>query len=110
MIPTSDARVDPSAVQLIIDRIRQIPDYPQPGVVFKDITPALADATAFNAVIEQLAATAREPVDVVVGIEARGFIVGSPVARALGAGFVPMRKAGKLPYQTISRSYDLEYG
>ncbi len=110
MIPTSDSRIDPSAVQLIIDRIRQIPDYPQPGVVFKDITPALADARAFNAVIEQLSAAAREPVDVVVGIEARGFIVGSPVARALGAGFVPVRKAGKLPHQTISRSYDLEYG
>lgn len=110
MKATSDSRVESQAVASVIAHIRQIPDYPQPGVVFKDITPVLANATAFQTVTRQLAAVARGEVDTVVGIEARGFILGAPVAHALEAGFVPVRKAGKLPHRTASRSYDLEYG
>ena len=90
--------------------IRDVPDHPQRGVVFKDITPLLADAGAFGDVVTFLARCADGPVDVVVGIEARGFILGAPVALALGAGFVPVRKSGKLPGPTIGASYDLEYG
>ncbi|NLF04006.1 MAG: adenine phosphoribosyltransferase [Actinomycetales bacterium] len=90
--------------------IRDVPDYPQDGVVFKDITPLLADAEALRAVVDHLGASADGPVDLVVGMEARGFILGAPVATALGAGFVPVRKAGKLPGPTLSASYDLEYG
>lgn len=90
--------------------IRDVPDYPEPGVVFKDITPLLADAAAFGDVVSYLAGCASGVVDVVVGIEARGFILGAPVALALGAGFVPVRKSGKLPGPTIGASYDLEYG
>src|SRR5918996_5768738 len=94
--------------------IRDIPDYPQPGVVFKDITPLLGDRTAFQACVDALAAAGREvvdgPIDKVVGIEARGFILAAPVALALGAGFVPVRKSGKLPHETYAVSYALEYG
>lgn len=110
MIPTSDSRINPDAVRHIISRVRQIPDYPQPGVIFKDITPVLADPTAFSAVTDQLAAVAAGPVDLVAGVEARGFILGAPVTHALHAGFVPVRKAGKLPHDVVSRDYDLEYG
>ncbi|HLS03518.1 MAG TPA: adenine phosphoribosyltransferase [Actinomycetales bacterium] len=110
MKPTEDNRINSGEVQLIIERVRQIPDYPQPGVIFKDITPVLADGAAFAALINQLAAVAVDTIDVVVGIEARGFILGAPVARALNAGFVPVRKAGKLPHETIAQAYDLEYG
>jgi adenine phosphoribosyltransferase len=97
--------------RLVID----VPDYPEPGVVFKDITPLLADHTAFTAVIEGLAAAGRDDagaavVDKVVGMEARGFILAAPVALALGTGFVPVRKAGKLPRATHAVSYALEYG
>ncbi|MHB1533804.1 MAG: adenine phosphoribosyltransferase [Acidimicrobiales bacterium] len=93
------------------DHIRDIPDFPQPGVAFKDITPLLGDPAAFTACIEALAlAFADHPVDKVLGIEARGFIVAAPVAVALGAGFVPVRKAGKLPWQVSRQSYALEYG
>ena len=95
--------------------IRDVPDFPQPGVVFKDITPLLADHTAFTAVVTALADAGRDAdgatvVDKVVGMEARGFILGAPVALALGAGFVPVRKAGKLPGETHTVSYSLEYG
>ncbi|WP_084957972.1 adenine phosphoribosyltransferase [Thermoactinospora rubra] len=93
---------------LILDRIRDIPDYPKPGVIFKDITPLLADHEAFAAVVEELAGL-RE-VDKIAGIEARGFILAAPVALRAGAGFVPVRKKGKLPYETLEASYDLEYG
>jgi adenine phosphoribosyltransferase len=89
--------------------VRDIPDYPEPGVVFKDITPLLADGPAFSAVIDHLAGRAGE-IDLVAGIEARGFIFGAPVAHALGVGFLPVRKAGKLPHVTLQTSYDLEYG
>jgi adenine phosphoribosyltransferase len=96
-------------------KIRDIPDYPQPGVVFKDITPLLADHDAFTQVVEALADSGRDAdgnvvVDKVVGIEARGFILAAPVALALGAGFVPVRKKGKLPAATYQASYQLEYG
>ncbi len=84
-------------------------DYPQPGIVFKDITPLLADGAAFRAVISALAA-GNEGVTKVAGIEARGFILAAPVACQLGAGFVPVRKQGKLPAQTYAESYALEYG
>ena len=99
---------------LLDDLIRDVPDYPNPGVVFKDITPLLGDRTAFAACVDALAATGRDivdgPIDKVVGIEARGFILAAPVALALGAGFVPVRKAGKLPHETHAVSYSLEYG
>ncbi len=92
---------------LIVD----IPDYPQPGGVFKGVTPALADAQAFSAVVDDLSEHFMgRGVTKVVGAEARGFMVGSAVAYRLGAGFVPARKPGKLPRATISESYDLEYG
>ena len=95
--------------RLITDRIRDVPDYPQAGVVFKDITPLLADGEAFRTVIDILAAT-YGPVEKVVGIEARGFILAAPVAARLGAGFVPIRKEGKLPGATFAQDYQLEYG
>ena len=91
--------------------IRTIPDWPTPGVMFKDITPALADAEALFDLVESLA----EPfldIDIthVVAMEARGFILGAPVAVVLDAGFIPLRKPGKLPHETFTASYDLEYG
>jgi adenine phosphoribosyltransferase len=89
--------------------VRDIPDYPQPGVLFKDITPLLGDAGAFGDVVEAMAATFG-PVDKVVGIEARGFILAAPVAYEIRAGFVPVRKQGKLPSATFAQEYDLEYG
>jgi adenine phosphoribosyltransferase len=94
---------------LISARVRDVPDYPQPGVVFKDITPLLADGEAFSAVIDALAAE-YGPVDKVAGIEARGFILAAPVALRMGAGFVPIRKKGKLPGATLAQDYKLEYG
>ncbi|MDF2708953.1 MAG: adenine phosphoribosyltransferase [Nonomuraea muscovyensis] len=93
---------------LILDRIRDVPDYPKPGVLFKDISPLLADHEVFAAVVDALAGS--EPVDKIVGIEARGFILAAPVAYRAGAGFVPVRKKGKLPSETLEESYDLEYG
>jgi adenine phosphoribosyltransferase len=95
--------------------IRDVADFPKPGVLFKDITPLLADHAAFNATVQALAAAGRDAsgatvVDKVVGMEARGFILAAPVALALGVGFVPVRKAGKLPSSTYAVSYSLEYG
>lgn len=91
--------------------VRDVPDFPEPGIVFKDITPLLADAAALQAAVDaMLAPHDGEAVTKVVGIEARGFIFGAPIALALGAGFVPMRKAGKLPHTTVTESYALEYG
>ena len=93
------------------DCVRDIPDFPRPGVVFKDITPLLGDAIAFGACVDALADHfADASVDKVVGIEARGFIVAAPVAHRLGAGFVPVRKAGKLPWRVERQEYVLEYG
>jgi adenine phosphoribosyltransferase len=94
---------------LISGKIRDVADYPQPGVVFKDITPLLADGAALGAVVAALAA-GYGPVDKVAGIEARGFILAAPVACHLGSGFVPVRKQGKLPAPTFAQSYQLEYG
>jgi adenine phosphoribosyltransferase len=91
--------------------VRDIPDFPKPGVVFKDITPLLADAAAFKAMVDRLADPfVASGVDVVLGIEARGFIVAAPVAYRFGAGFVPVRKAGKLPWKIEREEYELEYG
>jgi len=91
--------------------IRDVPDYPQTGILFRDITPLLADPEAFATAIDALAGEfAADSVDEVVGIEARGFILAAPVALALGAGFIPVRKPGKLPRAVHEVSYDLEYG
>jgi adenine phosphoribosyltransferase len=106
---TSSAGAGDELTRLITTLVRDVPDYPQAGVVFKDITPLLADGKAFAAVIEALAET-YGPVDKVAGIEARGFIFAAPVACRLGAGFVPIRKKGKLPGVTFAQEYDLEYG
>ena len=89
--------------------IRDIPDFPKPGVVFKDITPLLADISAFQFTIDALTRSYSD-IDKVLAIEARGFIIGAPVAYALGAGFVPVRKAGKLPHEIEREEYELEYG
>lgn len=89
--------------------VRDVPDYPQPGIVFKDLTPLLADPAGFRQAIDELAQGYRD-VDKVVGIEARGFLLAAPVAYLLGAGVIPLRKAGKLPGLVHERSYDLEYG
>jgi adenine phosphoribosyltransferase len=103
--PTTSANV-----ALIGSLIRDVPDFPKPGIMFKDITPLLASPGGFAASIVELVRSAPEDIDVVVGMEARGFIFGAPVALALGAGFVPVRKPGKLPSDVFSQSYDLEYG
>ena len=93
------------------DWIRDVPDYPQPGILFRDITPLLAHPPAFRYTIEQLQAPfARQTIDAIVGIDARGFIFGAPVAYALGVPFVPVRKRDKLPPETIGVNYSLEYG
>lgn len=91
--------------------IRDVPDFPKPGILFKDITPVLEHADAFREVIELLAADAEaRGVDAIVGIESRGFIFGTPIAVALGKPFVMARKLGKLPYDRITEEYALEYG
>jgi adenine phosphoribosyltransferase len=89
--------------------VRDVPDFPEPGVLFRDITPVLADSEAFTAVSVALAALVGDA-DLVVGVEARGFLLGAAAALAAGTGIVPVRKAGKLPRVAASRSYDLEYG
>jgi adenine phosphoribosyltransferase len=90
--------------------IRDIPDFPKPGILFRDITPLLADADAFRSAIDGLIAPFRGRVDLVLGIESRGFIVGAAAAYALGTGIAVVRKPGKLPYRTHRASYQLEYG
>lgn len=115
MTQPSEQTVLPEAVpsetlaKLITSHVRDIADYPSPGVLFKDITPLLAAPEAFSEVVDALADTFG-PVDKVAGIEARGFILAAPVALRLGAGFVPVRKKGKLPAATFEESYQLEYG
>ncbi|MFI7319287.1 adenine phosphoribosyltransferase [Streptomyces venezuelae] len=97
--------------ELLLSRIRDVPDYPKPGVMFKDITPLLADPAAFAALTKTLAdLSVRHGATKIVGLEARGFILGAPVALRAGLGFIPVRKAGKLPGATLRQSYDLEYG
>ncbi len=90
--------------------IRDIPDFPKPGVVFKDITPLLASAEGFRALVDRLIERYRGDVDIVLGIESRGFLIGSAVAYGLGVGIARGPKPGKLPYQTHAASYELEYG
>lgn len=102
-----------SELDALIDRlVRPIHDWPEPGVTFRDITPLLADPSAFAAVVDGLVALSEltGPVDAVLGIEARGFLFGPSIAMRLGVAFVPVRKAGKLPAESLSTSYDLEYG
>lgn len=97
--------------ELLLSRIRDVADYPEPGVMFKDITPLLADPQAFTALTGTLSELAvRNGATKIVGLEARGFILGAPVAVRAGIGFIPVRKAGKLPGATLSQRYDLEYG
>jgi len=110
---TAAARTDLSG--LLSSLVRDVPDFPEPGIIFKDISPLLADHSAFTAVVDALADVGRDSagapvVDKVAGVEARGFILAAPVALALGAGFVPVRKAGKLPGAVYSQSCVLEYG
>jgi adenine phosphoribosyltransferase len=91
--------------------VREIPDFPSPGILFRDITPVLADPALFGSIVEHLRRRfAGNRPDVVVAIESRGFIVGAPLALALGSGFAPIRKPGKLPHETIRVEYALEYG
>ena len=95
----------------IKDLVRDVRDYPKPGIVFKDITPVLSDIDALRTSIKEMAAPFTNlGIDIVVGIESRGFIFGAPIADLLNAGFVPVRKPGKLPWKTESVSYELEYG
>jgi adenine phosphoribosyltransferase len=91
---------------LVVD----VADFPRPGITFKDVTPLLASAVGLATAVDAMVASAPADVDVVVGLEARGFLFGPPVALALGVGFVPVRKPGKLPRKTVSVSYALEYG
>jgi adenine phosphoribosyltransferase len=102
---------DPELVKALTHKVRTVPDFPKPGIQFKDITPVLQDPTTLRQAVEVFARRYEGvPVDVVVGIESRGFILGSPLAVRLGAGFVPVRKRGKLPAAVHRASYALEYG
>lgn len=95
----------------LFNALRDVPDFPKPGIIFKDITPLLADAELFKAAIDAFAAECSgKGITKIVGIESRGFIFGTALAYAMGLGFVPARKKGKLPYKTISASFELEYG
>jgi adenine phosphoribosyltransferase len=101
----------PTLGELISSRLRDVPDFPQPGVLFKDIAPLLADGVVFGECIDAFAELpAAYEADLVAGVEARGFVVAAALARAVDAGVVPVRKAGKLPPPTVSARYDLEYG
>jgi adenine phosphoribosyltransferase len=102
--------VSTSLGERVAARLRDVPDFPSPGILFKDVTPVLADADLFGDVIRDMADRRRGSIDLVVGIEARGFILGAALAHELGIGFVPVRKAGKLPGQVMGLTYDLEYG
>ncbi len=106
MAPTTHAE----RVDLVASLIRDVPDFPKPGVTYKDITPLLGNHAGYQASIDALVELAPADIDVVVGMEARGFFFAGPVALALGAGFVPVRKPGKLPMDVYSQSFALEYG
>ncbi|MCA0435565.1 MAG: adenine phosphoribosyltransferase [Austwickia sp.] len=101
---------DTPVAQLVLGKLREIPDFPEPGVLFRDFTPLLADGSALAAVVDDIADRYRGRIDAVVGIEARGFILATAVAYTLGVGFVPVRKEGKLPHDVHAVSYTLEYG
>ena len=97
--------------QILLNSIRDIPDFPQPGIIFKDITTLLSNKTAFNTLMSHLETRYKSyNLDYIAGIDARGFIFGAALADRLGIGFVPVRKKGKLPYTTVSEKYSLEYG
>ncbi|MDO5698454.1 MAG: adenine phosphoribosyltransferase [Dermatophilus congolensis] len=96
--------------ELVASRLADVQDFPKPGVLFKDFTPLLADPAALQAVVDDVVERFGGRVDAVAGIEARGFMIGAAAALALGVGFVPIRKAGKLPRATFAQSYALEYG
>jgi adenine phosphoribosyltransferase len=108
--PSEPAPLTAPIGEVVASRLRDIADFPIPGVTFKDFTPLLSDGPALRAVVQDISSRYSDRVDVVVGIEARGFIFGAAVAYELGIGFVPVRKAGKLPGETHSETYDLEYG
>jgi adenine phosphoribosyltransferase len=109
--PTPESQQDSALMTRVKGALRDVPDFPKPGIVFKDITPVLADAELFAEVTAAMAAPFGEAgVTHVAGIESRGFILAAPIAQHLGAGFVPIRKAGKLPWRTAGRDYALEYG
>lgn len=108
---TEEVRSLPLISEIITGRLRDVQDFPQPGVQFKDIMPLLADASAFGACIDEFAGLpSASGADLIAGIEARGFVVAAALARAVNAGVVPVRKAGKLPPPTVSARYQLEYG
>ena len=109
MRPSSGERIfDEQAVR---NAIRDVKDYPKPGIVFKDITPLLKDPDLFGACIEELAKRLEgKKINYIAGVESRGFILGTALAARMGKGFIPIRKKGKLPYKTVEKSYDLEYG
>jgi len=101
----------PDSLQKLRAAVRDVPDFPKAGIIFKDITPILASGTLFRASIDSFLEQCRgKAIDKIVGIDARGFLFGSAVAYALGIGFVPLRKKGRLPYKTESAKYSLEYG
>ena len=108
--PQSPAPLTAPIGEVVASRLRDVPDFPVAGVIFKDFTPLLSDGPALRAVVQDIASRYAGSVDVIVGIEARGLILGAAVAYELGIGFVPVRKAGKLPGETHSAEYDLEYG
>jgi adenine phosphoribosyltransferase len=103
--------VEDPRLALLRARVRDVPDFPKPGILFRDLTPLMGDGAALRACVAVLGerVAAHRP-DVVVAVESRGFIFGAPVAAALGVGFAPVRKPGKLPSRTLRRTYDLEYG
>ena len=109
--PSPASPLDDAQTAMLTRFIRAVPDFPQPGILFRDVTPLLQDGSALRLVIDALAQRYRsEHIDQVVGVESRGFIFGAPLAYLLGVGFAPVRKQGKLPSATMSVEYDLEYG
>jgi adenine phosphoribosyltransferase len=111
----ADGDSGPEVARLVADQVIDVPDFPQPGIVFKDLTPLFSDGPAFHATIDAIVAHYRQDAgafafDVVAGIEARGFVIAAAVAYATGVGVVPIRKAGKLPRETVRETYALEYG
>jgi adenine phosphoribosyltransferase len=109
--PVARTEIDGALRARLAAHVRDVPDFPRPGVLFKDITPLLADAHALRDCVDALAAPWRgDRIDAVCGIEARGFIFGAALARTLGTGFVPLRKPGKLPAATLGADFELEYG
>ncbi len=110
-VGTSEAKLIQQQIQMVRDAIRDVPDFPKPGILFRDITPALSDAKVFGAIIDLFTRECRKlNPTCILGIEARGFVIGAAVASRMGVGFVPVRKPGKLPSKTYSAEYELEYG